>query len=460
MRALSWIGLAVVARAFCPSGLAARPALRARAPLRAGDGDGAARDDDDAPIDLGDDFDWRKARAALVSAEKGGAGGAGGGAGGAGGAGAAPARVVVSEKNEALLERQSPALASEYRGGAWAHRLPGPEVGALVLRLPVAATLAETLDASPWGYELGRRLMRELDAAFPSAGAQALAPERRVALYAERAAQLERVYRAAEFMLKDEIAKLGGGGGGDDGGGGGGGAVGTAEDAAELIGLVVAEQKEWQSTMLVLEHDASPGGAAESVGVVINRPLATSVNAQLARLMLARDGAPPAAPERGGDEATAEVERLLVDAFGRDGVVYFGGDERQLDGGLVLHAGGELGGATPEVGAGTGLYAGRGAAALEAVARAVKAGELEPLDVRLFVGRCVWPRGELAARCAPARAEYRAVAAARALVLKQCVGLPKPLWHEIMQLAGGRDAEISRLEIAHRTDLDESERSQ
>ena len=73
MRALSWIGLAVVARAFCPSGLAARPALRARAPLRASDDEGAACDDDDAPIDLGDDFDWRKARAALVSAEKGGA---------------------------------------------------------------------------------------------------------------------------------------------------------------------------------------------------------------------------------------------------------------------------------------------------------------------------------------------------------------------------------------------------
>ena len=50
--------------------------------------------------------------------------------------------------------------------------------------------------------------------------------------------------------------------------------VKQAQDAAELIGLVVAEQKEWQSTMLVLEHDASPGGAAESVGVVINRPLA------------------------------------------------------------------------------------------------------------------------------------------------------------------------------------------
>ena len=257
--------------------------------------------------------------------------------------------------------------------------------------------------------------------------------------------------------------RLEGSGGGAGDGGGGLGAVGTAEDAAELIGLVVAEQKEWQSTMLVLEHDASPGGAGgarDSVGVVINRPLATSVNRQLARLMLAADGEPPVGVERGGDGATAALEELLVDAFGTNGVVYFGGDERQLDGGLVLHAGGELGGATREVGAGTGLYAGEGAAALEAVARAVLAGELEPLDVRLFVGRCVWPHGELAARCAPARAEYRAIAAARALVLKQCVGLPKPLWHEIMQLAGGRDAEISRLEIAHRTDLDESERSQ
>ena len=32
------------------------------------------------------------------------------------------------------------------------------------------------------------------------------------------------------------------------------------------------------------------------------------------------------------------------------------------------------------------------------------------------------------------------------VALKQCLGLPKPLWHEVMELCGGECATLSRLE--------------
>ena len=48
-----------------------------------------------------------------------------------------------------------------------------------------------------------------------------------------------------------------------------------------------------------------------------------------------------------------------------------------------------------------------------------------------------------------------AIACARPVALKQCLGLPKPLWHEVMELSGGELAEISRIELVKRTDLEQ-----
>ncbi|KAJ1482350.1 hypothetical protein T484DRAFT_1804143, partial [Baffinella frigidus] len=50
-----------------------------------------------------------------------------------------------------------------------------------------------------------------------------------------------------------------------------------------------------------------------------------------------------------------------------------------------------------------------------------------------------------------------AVACARPLALKQCLGLPKPLWHEVMERCGGRSLELSKLELVRRDDLEEDE---
>ena len=49
------------------------------------------------------------------------------------------------------------------------------------------------------------------------------------------------------------------------------------------------------------------------------------------------------------------------------------------------------------------------------------------------------------------------VACARPVALKQCLGLPKPLWHEVLELCGGELAEISKMELLKRTDLEQPE---
>ena len=40
---------------------------------------------------------------------------------------------------------------------------------------------------------------------------------------------------------------------------------------------------------------------------------------------------------------------------------------------------------------------------------------------------------------------WRPGAGARPVALKQCLGLPKPLWHEVLELCGGECRELSRL---------------
>jgi hypothetical protein len=87
---------------------------------------------------------------------------------------AAPrAREAVAPDNEKLLMQQSDALWAEYvgddrdsstaDGGAWAHAAPQPEVGGLLLRMPLPYQLRSEMRAgsSVWGDRLAARL-REL----------------------------------------------------------------------------------------------------------------------------------------------------------------------------------------------------------------------------------------------------------------------------------------------------------
>ena len=80
---------------------------------------------------------------------------------------------------------------------------------------------------------------------------------------------------------------------------------------------------------------------------------------------------------------------------------------------------------------------------------AVLAGTRRPLDFRWFVGR----RSDLST----ADGAWRSIACARPVALKQCLGLPKPLWHEVLELCGGELSELSRIEILKREDVEEGD---
>ena len=122
--------------------------------------------------------------------------------------------------------------------------------------------------------------------------------------------------------------------------------------------------------------------------------------------------------------------------------MYLGGPREQVAGGTLIHGIEALPDAM-EVAPGTRIFEG----GVEAVVDGVLGGTIAPLDVRWFVGR----HTELSA----ADGGWQAVACARTIALKQCLGLPKPLWHEVLELCGGEPAELSRLEIVKRPDVEE-----
>ncbi|EOD26527.1 hypothetical protein EMIHUDRAFT_205606 [Emiliania huxleyi CCMP1516] len=152
--------------------------------------------------------------------------------------------------------------------------------------------------------------------------------------------------------------------------------------------------REWQQVVLVLRSSA-----AGADGVALNRPLAARGNRQLAELLLRQTGEA---------EALALAGPLLA-AFGDDLCAYLGGPSGQEEGGLLVHGDGSL------------------------------EGRASPLAFRWFLGRHTGLTTD--------EGVWRAIACARPVALKQCLGLPKPLWHEVMELCGGE------LEILKRDDL-------
>lgn len=134
----------------------------------------------------------------------------------------------------------------------------------------------------------------------------------------------------------------------------------------------------------------------------------------------------------------AFIDRFVA-AFGRKCAVYLGGPDEQFAPGLLIH-GIDLPGAT-ELAPGTGIFVG----GVEAAVEAVEKGERQPLDFRFFVGR----RTQLST----ADGAWTSIACARPVALKQCLGLPKPLWHEVLELCGGDMAALSAVELTKRSDL-------
>jgi len=345
------------------------------------------------------------------------------------------ARIAVAPQNEELLKQQNEALWTEYLEGAWAHESGSIEVGGLICRLPLPSQLMRQMragDSSYWPGKLRAILLAELPAEEAAAISDGKGTPR---LLEQWSSNTMYMHRLAESLVTDglqEVASKASGGR-------------IQWDAVrveqrELLKLYRDAQDSWQEVALVLRADEGVASGAEgssvaSEAVVINRPIARSMSRQLAELLLngadeARDGPP--------QYDDAFVQRFLS-AFAREAAVYVGGPDLQEAAGLCVH-GSELPGAV-EVAPGTRIFTG----GVPAVVEAVLEGQLSPLDVRWFVGR------RLSVSCAGS--QWCPIACSRPLALKQCLGLPKPLWHEVLETAGGELADISRIEYLKRADL-------
>lgn len=147
----------------------------------------------------------------------------------------------------------------------------------------------------------------------------------------------------------------------------------------------------------------------------------------------------------------------VANAF-KDAVVYHGGPEDAELPGLIVHGNGDVDG-SEEIALGTRIYTG----GLQGACKCLKLGEgvskdygsSDILDYRIFVGRRKWEAGELQKEISGGM--WQPAACARPIALKQCLSLPKPLWHEVMELVGGNCATLSRFEFTRRDDLQEED---
>jgi putative AlgH/UPF0301 family transcriptional regulator len=162
---------------------------------------------------------------------------------------------------------------------------------------------------------------------------------------------------------------------------------------------------------LIVSHDA-----AGTVALILNRPSGLVLGRKQGGLPFAMAGGPP-----GLQQIFAE-NRVYCGGFLAQQVIH------------VLH-GHKLPGAMEIA---PGIYCG---GEVEAVAR-VAAGELPASSFKFFAGAVAFEPGELEAQLKAGA--WLTAAAARPLILKQVLQLPKPLWREVLGLMGGGFAAMAR----------------
>lgn len=373
----------------------------------------------------------------------------------------------VSEKNEQLLNSQSAALAEEYLSGVWAHESTIPEVGGLVCRLPLEAEIYRgspdsaiykklqsflesdeydrTEDAIPTSLRssasTGGAASASVKTSTSSSGT--ISSDDLDSAFSPLAAKTVFWYRGAEKLLKRELVNIMSNA--DETGKIDANVLG--EESMELLQLYMDHQNSWQEVGLIFEKDEKTGS---SKTLAINRPMAFKLTQSLGRLVLLgaflaeKDGAMINMQEGNGIE-TQNVVKFLS-AFENECGVYVGGPDDMEKPAIMIHGIDDLEGAE-EISPGTGIYRG----GLEAAMDGVMAGKYKPLDFRFFIGHTSYVGGEL--DDAVSLSKYQPVACSRPLVLKQCIQLPKPLWHEVLEFCGGELKEISKLELTKRDDL-------
>jgi hypothetical protein len=191
------------------------------------------------------------------------------------------------------------------------------------------------------------------------------------------------------------------------------------DDLKDLLGQFLENQETWQEVCLVLEKNH-----LESNLLVLNRPMASKLTENLGKLCLfgtfMNENLTKGTLKRGS--RSKDLVRFMM-AFSSDCAVYVGGPDEQGEPARFIHGIANLPGAR-EISPGSRIYEG----GLEAAVQGVLDGKYNPSEFRFFVG-CHKYEGS-ALEVSVHLGKFQPVACARSLALKQCIGLPKPLWHE------------------------------
>jgi hypothetical protein len=154
---------------------------------------------------------------------------------------------------------------------------------------------------------------------------------------------------------------------------------------------------------------------------------------------------PPKSSSSSSSSSSVVDLKDFLRAFGSECAVYVGGPDDQHLPAIFLHGHADLPGSIEIA---PGIYQG----GIRAAVQGVLAGRYKPLEFKFFVGRHrTTTPGEL--QRAVVLGKYQPIACARSVALKQCIQLPKPLYHEVLELCGGQLSDISQMEMLKRDDL-------
>jgi len=312
----------------------------------------------------------------------------------------------VSTENEAILIGQSEILAEEYISGIWAHEVSQPEAGGLIIRMPLEVEIYRSSRDSSAGEKL-RSSMQEGE-------------------------KVERWYRKAQILCEKEIQKIT-----THAENGQIDASKLSEVSNEFLQMYLDNQETWQEVCLVMNRN-SLGGTVSTL--VLNRPMAFKLTENLGLLILQGAGA-----NKFSIATNSSSVEQLMEAFGEECAVYVGGPDAQGEPATLLHGFKDIPGAI-ELSPGSNIYTG----GIDHAIQGVLDGKYKPLDFRFFIGKHEFTNRHLDALCTLGK--YQPIACARPIVLKQCISLPTPLYHEVMELCGGELGRISHLEQTKRND--------
>jgi hypothetical protein len=315
------------------------------------------------------------------------------------------------------------------------------EVGGLVVRLPLEAEIYRTRKSTSIGRELQQRIDIDGDGGGSRgsllSGREEEGAQPKLSFNSLIAAQTLLWYKKSQSLIDEymeDVANMANERGEID-------PTVLEPQTEHLLRMYLDVQESWQEVCLVIDRDGSKGTATT---LVMNRPMAFSASKDLARLILF--GASGAVSESIPVHQTEKLVKFLT-AFDSGCAVYVGGQDKLDEEAMIIHGFAELEGAV-EISPGSGIFKG----GLNDAMKGIVNGKYKPLDFRFFVGRNDYKDGDL--DVAVHMSKYSPIACARSLALKQCIQLPKPLWHEVCELCGGELKEISKLELMKRDDID------